>query len=151
MSYLNAAVRAAVVAIVTCTFAAPGRGEAISTAHGPEHVVREFYAWYVHAVAAQKDPFAGNRAQLKRYATDRLIREIDKMRKGPDGLDGDPFLDAQDFDQEWARNITVSNLDIKGTTATVDVQLKGPSVGTRNLQVTLVDERGWKVDKVRGK
>lgn len=125
--------------------------EAISTANGPEHVVRDFYAWYVQAVTAQKDPFAGNRAPLKRYATDRLIRNIDKMRKGPDGVDGDYFLDAQDFDREWAKNITVSNLDIKGSTATVDVQLKGRNVGTRNLRVTLVDEHGWKVDKVQGK
>jgi hypothetical protein len=32
---------------------------------------------------------------LRRYATERLLKEIDKMVKGPDGLDGDYFVDVK--------------------------------------------------------
>ena len=57
-------------------------------------------------------------AEMKRFATDRLLREIDKMKKGPDGLNGDYFLDAQDFDEQWAKKISVPNVKIEGAKAT---------------------------------
>lgn len=123
-----------------------------SASRTPEGTIRAFYSWYVQALVAKKDPFESGRAKLQQYATARLMREIDKARKGPDGLDGDYFLDAQDFDADWARNISVSHVAVKGTAATADVQLKGRNVGMRDLHVTLVQEHGaWKVDQVTGK
>jgi ABC-type transporter MlaC component len=117
----------------------------------PERVVRDFYQWYVQALVQNRDPFTQDRAQLKRYASERLLREIDHARKGPDGLDGDPFVDAQDFDKDWAKNISVSAPVINGKRATTVVELSGKEMGTRKLQVTLVQENGaWKVDKVEG-
>jgi len=73
----------------------------------PERTISDFYHWYVQALLAKKDPLTKNRSELKRFATDRLIRETDGMVKGPDGLGGDPFVDAQDFDKDWATNISV--------------------------------------------
>lgn len=126
------------------------RAEESAEAGSPERVIRDFYSWYVHGLVNNRDPFKGERTELKRFATTRLINEIDKARKGPDGLDGDYFLDAQDFDKEWAKNITVSNAVIRNGRATVEVELKGSEVGTRNLLVDLAWERGsWKVDKVQ--
>jgi ABC-type transporter MlaC component len=117
----------------------------------PERVVRDFYQWYVQALVQNRDPFTQDRAQLKRYVSERLLREIDHARKGPDGLDGDPFVDAQDFDKDWAKNISVSAPVINGKRATTVVELSGKEMGTRKLQVTLVQENGaWKVDKVEG-
>ncbi len=80
------------------TVAAEDKG----AARGPEQVIRDFYAWYVQALTSERDPFTQDRETLKTYATAHLIDQIDKMLKGPDGLDGDYFLDAQDFDKEWA-------------------------------------------------
>jgi hypothetical protein len=118
----------------------------------PEQIIRQFYEWYVQAVVANDDPLTKRRAELKRFATDRLIREIDGMRKGPDGLDGDYFLDAQDFDAGWGKNITVANVTTKGTRTSADVQLKSREMGVKKLRVTLAQERGaWKVDKVEGR
>lgn len=117
----------------------------------PERVIRDFYQWYVQALMQNRDPFAKGRAELKRYASARLIQEIDRMRKGPDGLDGDYFLDAQDFDQEWAKNISVTPPVITGNRATTEVTLAGKEMGSRKLRVTLVrGTDGWKVDKVQG-
>jgi ABC-type transporter MlaC component len=118
---------------------------------GPEAVIREFYSWYVKAVAANRDPFTEESAKLKQYATARFIRQIQKARDGEE-MSFDPFLHAQDVDKAWAKNITVAKPQIKGDVATANVELKGPEMGAHKLAVTLREEGGaWKVDKVAAK
>ena len=120
-------------------------------AANPSDNIRSFYRWYVGELIANRDPLA-NHSQLKRFVTERLVKEIDRMRKGPDGLDGDYFVDAQDFDDLWAKNITVSDVKISGAKATAEVLLAGKPDMRRRLQVSLVNEGGvWKVDKVKGR
>ncbi len=114
----------------------------------PEAVIREFYAWYVKAVAANRDPFKDDSAQLKRYASARLIREVEKARKSGE-LGADPFIQAQDFDKDWAKNIKVADAKISGESASAKVELNGAEMGTHKLNVTMRNEGGaWKVDKV---
>ncbi|MEN3332533.1 MAG: hypothetical protein V7641_1898 [Blastocatellia bacterium] len=131
---------------------APSFAQAIGLAakvSEPEAVIREFYHWYVHALKQNKEPLTGARTTLRKYVTLRLIREIDRMAKGPDGLDGDYFLDAQDWDKDWEKNIAVSNLVVKNTIATATVALTGEM--NRHLQLTLKQEAGaWKIDRVKG-
>jgi len=129
----------------------PAAEPAKSVKSDPTETIRGFYQWYVTALIANRDPM-NNRAQLKRFATNRLLTEIARMKKGPDGLDGDYFVDAQDFDNEWASKITVSNVKISGNKATAEVLLKGATAGmNRQLKLDLVLESGaWKVDKVAG-
>jgi len=122
-----------------------------SEAPGPEKVIRDFYAWYVSQLVAEKDPFKAGRAELKRYATDRLIRQIEKERNSPDGVSSDYFLNAQDFDKEWAKNLTISHPVAKNDQATANVELKSAAMGSQKLRVTLARDKGsWKVDKVAG-
>lgn len=116
----------------------------------PEESVRSFYTWYVTALVANRDPMK-QRAEMKRFATDRLLKEIDKMKKGPEGLNGDYFLDAQDFDEQWAKKISVSNVKIEGAKATAHVLLDGPEGMRKKLAVQLVNDAGWKIDKVQGR
>jgi ABC-type transporter MlaC component len=117
----------------------------------PEETIRSFYKWYVEAMMENEDPLEDDRATLKQFATTRLIAEIDKMRKGPDGVSGDYFLDAQDFDKDWAKNIKVGKPNIEGDKASVAVELRGSELGKKNLKVTLKqDGDAWKVDKVAG-
>jgi hypothetical protein len=117
----------------------------------PADSLRSFYRWYVTELVANRNPLE-NRKELKRFATERLLKEIDRMKKGPDGLDGDYFVDAQDFDALWSKNITVSDVKISGTKATADVLLAGKGDMRRRLQVSLVKEGSvWKVDKVKGR
>ena len=100
---------------------------------------------------SERDPFTQGRETLKTYATAHLLAQIDKMMKGPDGLDGDYFLDAQDFDKEWARNIKITNTEIKDGKATADVTLDGKEMGQKTLHLSLAQESGaWKVDRVTG-
>jgi hypothetical protein len=123
----------------------------VALASNPSESIRSFYRWYVTELVANRNPI-DNRKELKRFVTERLLKEIDRMKKGPDGLDGDYFVDAQDFDGLWAKNITVSDVKISGTKATADVLLAGKGDMRRRLQVSLVKDGGvWKVDKVKGR
>jgi hypothetical protein len=117
----------------------------------PEESIRSFYSWYVTALLANRDPMK-QRTEMKRFATDRLLKEIDKTKKGPEGLNGDYFLDAQDFDEQWAKKISVSNVKIEGAKATTHVLLDGPEGMRKKLVIQLVnDAGGWKIDKVQGR
>jgi hypothetical protein len=123
----------------------------VAPVSNPSESIRSFYRWYVTELVANRNPM-DNRKELKRFATERLLKEIDRMKKGPDGLDGDYFVDAQDFDGLWAKNITVSDVKISGTKATAAVLLAGKGDMRRRLDVSLVkDGSVWKVDKVKGR
>lgn len=115
-----------------------------------EDCIRNFYKWYVTNLVANRDPMK-QRAEIKRYATDRLLKEIDKMTKGPNGLDGDYFVDAQDFDPLWSKNISISGVKINGDKSSAHVVLDGAKGMRKKLTVFLVKDAGtWKVDKVKG-
>jgi hypothetical protein len=125
------------------------RGPRTLNKGAPDVVIKSFYNWYVHILNRNGDPLTNQRARLRQFASARLLREIDRMVKGPDGLDGDYFLDAQDWDKQWEKNIAVSQLQIRGNRAHATVSLSGPEM-SRRLKVQLVREGGqWKIDKVQ--
>jgi len=126
-------------------------GRAAEPAGTPEDCIRAFYNWYVTNLVANRDPMK-QRKEIRRFATERLLREIDKMVKGPDGLNGDYFTDAQDLDPLWAKNISISAVQTKGDKSNAHVLLQGSKGMQKKLIVYLVKEQGaWKVDKVQGR
>ena len=139
-----------VVALILVALAAATGRAAEPTGATPEDCIRGFYRWYVTNLVANHDPMK-QRKEMRRYATQRLLKEIDKMVKGPDGLDGDYFTDAQDFDPLWAKNISISGVKTSGEKSSAHVVLDGAQGMRKKLVVDLVKEGGtWKVDKVRG-
>ena len=127
------------------------QGPAAESAATPEDCIRNFYRWYVTNLVANRDPMK-QRGEIRRYATERLLKEIDKMVKGTDGLDGDYFVDAQDFDPQWAKNISISPVQTHGDKSTALVHLNGSKGMRKTLFVHLAKEGGtWKVDKVQGR
>ena len=104
----------------------------------------------MHSLNQNGDPLEKQRPILRRYVTERLIKELNKAINGPDGLDADYFLDAQDWDKDWEKNIAVSNVVIGKTIATARVTLSGSLMPNHKLSITLKQERGvWKIDKVK--
>jgi len=141
----------AVFLIVTAALLTTGQVRAAESAARPEDCIRNFYRWYVTNLVANRDPMK-QRQEIRRYATERLLKEIDKMVKGPDGLDGDYFVDAQDFDPLWAKNISISEVKTLGEKSTAHVLLNGSKDMKKKLVVHLVKDAGtWKVDKVQGR
>ena len=120
-----------------------------ATKETPESVIKNFYTWYVHELNRNGDPLTKLKPRLRQFVSARLLREIDKAVKGPDGLNGDYFLDAQDWDKEWEKNIVISRVNVAKGKAGVTVSLSGPQM-SRKLKVSLVHEGGkWKIDKVQ--
>ena len=127
-------------------------------ARSPEVVLREFYKWYVHAGTHSIDPFKGKeRITLKKYVTERFIREIDRNEKLPEGqgFDADYFLQTQDplptpdsdmKESDWLKSMSVSKVAVKGSTATGIVSFgEYPRV-----KVSLIQEGGvWKINNVK--
>lgn len=132
----------AVPAVLIC--AAHG---APSSDSGPDETIRSFYQWYVGELIANHQPLK-ERAKMKHFIGGRLSKQIAKMQK--EGLDYDYFTQAQDFDDLWAKNISVSNLQVRGTKATADVVLKGATADmVRRLKLDLeLEGTDWKIDKV---
>jgi len=139
---------ALIISLVAVAVVSPARAaEANAT---PEECIRNFYGWYVRNLVANRDPMK-QRAEIRRYATDRLLKELGKMTMGPEGLNGDYFTDAQDFDPLWAKNISISNVKTAGDKSNALVLLNGSQGMRKKLIVHLVKESGtWKVDKVQG-
>jgi hypothetical protein len=144
------AVLLTLLAAIAFSLRAPAAEPTKAPGATPEDCIRNFYRWYVTNLVANRDPMK-QRAEIKCYATERLLKEIDKMTKAPDGLDGDYFVDAQDFDPLWAKNISISGVKITGAKSSALVLLDGAKGMRKKLTVFLVKEAGtWKVDKVRG-
>ena len=129
-------------------FSSSARAAEPSTAN-PSDAIRGFYHWYVNELIANRQPME-NRKEMKRFVSERLLALIDKMKKSRDGLDFDYFLDAQDFDNLWAKNVIVSNLKISGKSATADVLLAGKGEMRRQLKLSLVNDGvAWKIIRVQ--
>lgn len=119
----------------------------------PEQVARNFYSWYVGALNRNQRarPLQQQRTTARKYVTARLLKEINDQMSSPEGINVDPFLDAQDWDNDWARNITTTKVKQDETDATVDVTLDGKQMPKHRLQVMFKREGGsWKIDSVKG-
>ena len=141
------------VALWSTSVAAQPATASTPAARSPEVVLKEFYKWYIFATNHYKkatNPYEGGRATLKKYVTLKFIRAIERNEKLPedaDAFDADYFLLDQDTSGYSAKNISVSNVAVKGTTATAIVSFyRGDD---RGVKVSLRQEGGvWKIDKV---
>ena len=113
-----------------------------------EQVVR-FYKFYMHALNAEGDPLTKNRDTMKRYVSERFLKEVDRLSKIEGGIEADPFICAQDFDDGWEKNISVKDIAVTGKTATAKVELSGKQMDPHHLNLKLVEAAdGWKIDRI---
>ncbi|HEY2866463.1 MAG TPA: DUF3828 domain-containing protein [Pyrinomonadaceae bacterium] len=119
----------------------------------PEDALKSFYKWYLHSVVAN-DPPTRTSAKVSAASSTRL-RTWFRSSTGRE-WDADYFIDAQDYDDDWATNIAVSKARLNGSRADLIVTLgpkKSPehAIGQRELKVKMVKEAGgWKIDRVNG-
>jgi hypothetical protein len=92
-------------------------------------------------------PLTQERAEVRKFVTERLLTQIDTVRKSAEARD--PFLDAREADPDWGKNIAVGNVYV-GRVARVRVILTGHRLGDREFKLKLVQENGsWKIDEVK--
>jgi hypothetical protein len=139
--------RIALIALmVTAVF-----GAASAQSQPPETAARDFYRWYVGELNADRFPIDKNKPEIRKRVSARLARWLFSPAYREYGADY--FLDAQDFDAEWATTVRATGGAVKGNTATVAVTFpKSEHFARKTMTVNLVREAGaWKIDKVRGR
>ena len=121
----------------------PSLSPAANKTVSPEEVTQQFYSWYFGAHFPA--PKRSNMAMFRKYVTQGFLK-----RATARDVESVLFIDAQDMDESWANNFTVSKATINGQSATVNVALNGKEM-KYNLHVTLRREAGiWKIDNVKG-
>jgi hypothetical protein len=117
----------------------------------PEVATRDFYRWYIGELNADRYPIDKNKREIRKHVSVRLARWLFSPAYREYGADY--FLDAQDFDAEWARTVQASGGVIKGSTATAVLTFpKSKNFDRKVVSISLVREAGaWKIDKVRGR
>ncbi|MBI3653713.1 MAG: DUF3828 domain-containing protein [Acidobacteria bacterium] len=124
---------------------APSRPATSQTATAPEAVVKDFYRWYIERLNRNRDPLTQEKTTLKKYLTPEFFRKAPKLL---DQTDADVFICAQDWDKDWGKHITIANLQVQGSVATMKVTLSGSSMNHK-LKVKLKQLNGaWKIDKI---
>jgi hypothetical protein len=115
----------------------------------PRAFLESIYKRYTTGEA--KGVSIGSRAQLDRYFTANLAADIDrdfaasKRKNEVPMLNGDPFIDAQDWDIKNVR-IAVSQENSAGATATVQFNNAGQE---RTIRHDLVRTAyGWRIDNI---
>jgi Protein of unknown function (DUF3828) len=136
--------------VATLVIVAVAQASAIWPEKNPALAVRGFYSWYVGEVVSGARPLEKERQQMRKFVTDRLLNRIDKMPKGPGGLDSDFFLNAQEVDPEWGKNIAVSNSYVGKTMSKLGIILTGRKLGDRQFEVKMLFQEGaWKIDEIK--
>src|SRR5678815_4418900 len=105
----------------------PARAQQLAT---PEEVARGFYSWYLHQLSRENvEPLKQKTTALK-YLTPQLYANAPRLIRR---MNADIFICAQDWDQGWEKNFTVSVPQIKNSSATETVTL--PSGDTDRIQI----------------
>ena len=115
----------------------------------PEAAVQAFYHNYLKLLVANKEPRTDDPTTYKAYVSKPLAREIERKIKGPDGLEADYFIQAQDYLDGWESNVAVSPARIDASQARTTVTLTAATGAPYRLAVTLIREDGaWRIRKV---
>ena len=122
---------------------------------GPDVVAKDFYKWYLTELNAERNPIRQNKKKLLGFVSRRLGRWVYSPAYSEYGADY--FIDAQDWEQTWVNGISATRTVIKGSTATVRIQLEpaknvDSGFGRRVLPIKLVKEGGvWKIDMINNR
>ena len=121
----------------------PARAQQSAT---PETVTRGFYSWYLHQLSLENvEPLKQKTTALK-YLTPRLYANAPRLIRN---MNADIFICAQDWDNGWEKNFTVSTPEIKNGNATATVTLPAGETDRIKINATLIKTAaGWRINKV---
>lgn len=112
----------------------------------PQDVTRGFYSWYLHQLTLENSNPLKQRAAMLKYVTPRLYANAPRLIRR---MDADIFICAQDWDNGWEKNFSVSTPEIKNSNATATVTLPSGETDKIRINVTLLKTAsGWRLNKV---
>jgi len=147
-----------IVALLSTSGATSLKAAPSSIDQSPEIAVKRFYKWYIHSVSHQIDPLKSGKPTLQSYVTPRFMRKLERIERemASGGYDGDYLLEAQrdypdspNLEDEWIKNMSTSNLVVKGATAALTISF-GENGALAKEKISLIQEGGvWKIDEVK--
>lgn len=129
--------------VVTALLATPARTQQPPT---PQDVARGFYSWYLHQLTLENmNPLKQKTTALK-YLTPQLYTNAPRLIRR---MDADIFICAQDWDNGWEKNFSVSLPQIKNNSTTATVTLPSGETDRIKIDLTLIrTASGWRINKV---
>ena len=112
----------------------------------PQDIARGFYSWYLHQLTLDNmNPLKQKTTALK-YLTPQLYANAPRLIRR---MDADIFICAQDWDNGWEKNFSVSTPQIKNSSATETVTLPAGEIDKIKIDLTLIKTAsGWRINKV---
>ena len=112
----------------------------------PQDIARGFYSWYLHQLTLENmNPLKQKTTALK-YLTPQLYANAPRLIRR---MDADIFICAQDWDNAWEKNFSVSTPQIKNSSATATVTLPSGETDRIKIDLTLIKTAaGWRINKV---
>ncbi|HSE18867.1 MAG TPA: DUF3828 domain-containing protein [Pyrinomonadaceae bacterium] len=112
----------------------------------PQDIARGFYSWYLHQLTLENaNPLKQKTTALK-YLTPNLYANAPRLIRR---MDADIFICAQDWDNGWEKNFSVSTPQIKNNSATATVTLPSGETDRIKIDLTLLKTAsGWRINKV---
>ena len=112
----------------------------------PEDVTRSFYSWYLHQLTLENTNPLTQKATALKYLTPQLYANAPRLIRR---MDADIFICAQDWDNGWEKNFSVSTPQIKTNSATATVTLPSGETDRIRIDVTLLKTAaGWRINKL---
>ena len=112
----------------------------------PEDIARGFYSWYLHQLTIENSNPLKQKTTMLKYLTPQLYANAPRLIRR---MDADIFICAQDWDNGWEKNFSVSTPQIKNNSATATVTLPSGETDKITINVTLLKTAaGWRINKV---
>jgi hypothetical protein len=112
----------------------------------PEDGTRGFYSWYLHQLTLENMNPLKQKATALKYMTPQLYANAPRLIRR---MDADIFICAQDWDNGWEKNFSVSPPQIKNNSATTTVTLPSGETDKIRIDVTLIKTvSGWRINKL---
>jgi hypothetical protein len=129
--------------VVTALLATPAQTQQAAT---PQDVARGFYSWYLHQLTLENVEPLKQRTTALKYLTPQLYANAPRLIRR---MDADIFICAQDWDNGWEKNFSVSTPQIKNNSATATVTLPSGETDRIKIDLTLIKTAsGWRINKV---
>jgi Protein of unknown function (DUF3828) len=111
----------------------------------PEDIARGFYSWYLHQLTIENSNPLKQKTTMLKYLTPQLYANAPRLIRR---MDADIFICAQDWDNGWEKNFSVSTPQMKNSSATVTVTLPSGETDKIKIDLTLLKTAsGWRINK----
>ena len=129
--------------LVLAFLSMPARAQQSAT---PEDVTRGFYSWYLHQLSRENGEPLKQKTTALKYLTPQLYANAPRLTRR---MDADIFICAQDWDNGWEKNFSLTTPQIKNSSATTTVTLPSGETDRIRINVTLIKiAAGWRINKV---